>query len=62
MTIRTIRPAALQELCKSGQCVELIDVRTPAEFQSLHAFLGCGLVFAGVTNICPMMSILARMP
>ncbi len=172
MTIRTIRPAVLQELCKSGQCVELIDVRTPAEFQSLHAdiasnrpldalrpqeiisqrngsaqhplyvicrsgsraemackkfidagfdnvlsveggteawasaglpvvrgkrsviaidrqmrilagtlvvlgvfasyfqpvfvglsaFVGCGLIFAGVTNICPMMNMLARMP
>ncbi len=37
MSIRTIRAAELHELCKSGLCVDLIDVRTPAEFQSLHA-------------------------
>ncbi len=37
MSIRTIRAVELHELCQAGQCVELIDVRTPAEFQSLHA-------------------------
>ena len=31
-------------------------------FVALSAFVGCGLVFAGVTNICPMMNTLARMP
>lgn len=31
-------------------------------FILLAAFVGCGLTFAGVTNICPMMNMLARMP
>lgn len=31
-------------------------------FVALSAFVGCGLVFAGVTNICPMMNTLSRMP
>lgn len=28
----------------------------------LSAFIGAGLVFAGVTDICPMMNVIARMP
>jgi rhodanese-related sulfurtransferase len=32
-----IRPKQLYELVQSGQPVELIDVRTPAEYRSVHA-------------------------
>ena len=28
----------------------------------LSAFVGCGLIFAGLTNICPMLSLISRMP
>ncbi len=31
-------------------------------FFGLSAFVGAGLIFAGVTDICPMMNALARMP
>ena len=32
----TISPKQLQEIVKSGQSVELIDVRTPVEFREVH--------------------------
>ena len=35
MTIATINPQQLAELCKSGK-IDLIDVRTPVEFRELH--------------------------
>jgi rhodanese-related sulfurtransferase len=35
MSVQTIGPARLDELCRSG-AVELIDVRTPAEFREVH--------------------------
>src|SRR5262249_48344903 len=35
MTVATISPAQLVELCKSGT-IDLIDVRTPVEFRELH--------------------------
>ncbi len=31
-------------------------------FLGLAAFIGCGLTFAGATNICPMGEVLARLP
>jgi rhodanese-related sulfurtransferase len=31
-----ISPAAMAELCRTGQKVELLDVRTPIEFQEVH--------------------------
>jgi rhodanese-related sulfurtransferase len=36
MTVTTISPRQLAELCKNGQ-IDLIDVRTPVEFRELHA-------------------------
>ena len=36
MTVTTISPQQLAELCKKGT-IDLIDVRTPTEFQELHA-------------------------
>ncbi|QDU31308.1 Inner membrane protein YgaP [Anatilimnocola aggregata] len=33
---QTITPQDFQRLCQSGQDVELIDVRTPVEFQEMH--------------------------
>jgi rhodanese-related sulfurtransferase len=37
MNILTITPAALRERQRAGQAIELIDVRTPAEFREVHA-------------------------
>ena len=34
--IRSITPSQLHELAKRGDSVEVIDVRTPAEFRSVH--------------------------
>jgi len=31
-------------------------------FIGLSAFIGAGLIFAGVTDICPMINLIARMP
>jgi len=31
-------------------------------FIALSAFVGAGLIFAGLTDLCPMMNVLARMP
>jgi rhodanese-related sulfurtransferase len=36
MTVTIISPEQLAEVCKTGK-IELIDVRTPAEFRELHA-------------------------
>ncbi len=32
------------------------------DFYALSAFIGAGLVFAGVTGVCPLVRLLARMP
>jgi rhodanese-related sulfurtransferase len=37
MSVRTISARELHQKCQAGECVELIDVRTPAEFQAVHA-------------------------
>jgi rhodanese-related sulfurtransferase len=37
MSVATISPQQLHERVKSGQQVELIDVRTPVEFREVHA-------------------------
>ena len=36
MTITAIDPQAFAELCKEGQKIDLIDVRTPVEFREVH--------------------------
>jgi rhodanese-related sulfurtransferase len=36
METREISPARLAELCSGGQPLDLIDVRTPAEFREVH--------------------------
>src|SRR6476661_4749175 len=36
MAISSILPATFAELCKEGKKVELIDVRTPVEYQEVH--------------------------
>jgi rhodanese-related sulfurtransferase len=36
MSISTISPLDLNELCNNGTKIDLIDVRTPMEFQELH--------------------------
>lgn len=37
--VSTITPQELQKLRESGQPIELVDVRTPAEFREVHADL-----------------------
>ena len=39
MAVQTITPKELDELRKQGATVDLIDVRTPAEFREVHADL-----------------------
>ena len=36
MTVSTMSPHKLAELCKDGKKIDLIDVRTPVEFQEVH--------------------------
>lgn len=36
MSISTISPAKLAELCKEGKKIDLIDVRTPVEYREVH--------------------------
>ena len=36
MSISTISPAKLFELCRQGKNIELVDVRTPVEFREIH--------------------------
>jgi rhodanese-related sulfurtransferase len=37
MTIATIAPRELADLCAAGKKLDLVDVRTPVEFRELHA-------------------------
>ena len=37
MSVRTITPGEFEELRRRGHAVELIDVRTPAEYREIHA-------------------------
>ncbi|WP_406697856.1 rhodanese-like domain-containing protein [Singulisphaera sp. Ch08] len=37
MSVTTIRPTELEELRRQGSLVDLIDVRTPAEYREVHA-------------------------
>jgi hypothetical protein len=39
-----------------------VETVSPQEPQSSVAFIGSGLVFAGITNTCGMVLVLARMP
>ena len=36
MSVTTISPNQLADLCRNGQGIELIDVRTPVEFREVH--------------------------
>lgn len=36
MSITVIKPQEFAELCKQGKKIDLIDVRTPAEFREIH--------------------------
>lgn len=36
MTVTVIKPHELARLCKEGKRIDLIDVRTPVEFQEVH--------------------------
>ena len=36
MTVSTMSPHKLAELCKEGKKIDLIDVRTPVEFREVH--------------------------
>jgi rhodanese-related sulfurtransferase len=36
MSVSTITPAQLAQLCREGKRIDLIDVRTPVEFRDVH--------------------------
>jgi rhodanese-related sulfurtransferase len=36
MSVSTISPQMLAELCQSGKKINLVDVRTPVEYQEIH--------------------------
>jgi rhodanese-related sulfurtransferase len=36
MSVLSISPARLEELCASGKAIDLIDVRTPVEYRECH--------------------------
>jgi rhodanese-related sulfurtransferase len=40
----------------------ILSVLVHPGFQGLSAFIGGGLIFAGVTDCCPMMNVIAKMP
>lgn len=40
----------------------LLSATVDKNWMLLSLFVGCGLLFAGVTGYCPMASLLARMP
>jgi rhodanese-related sulfurtransferase len=40
----------------------LLGWQVHSGFYGLSAFVGCGLIFAGVSNICPMIGLLSLMP
>jgi rhodanese-related sulfurtransferase len=46
--MKSISPPALYDLVRQGQSVELIDVRTPAEFQEVHADLAVSAPLYGL--------------
>ena len=37
MSVATIAPTELEELRRQGRTIDLIDVRTPAEYREVHA-------------------------
>ncbi|MEY3175738.1 MAG: inner membrane protein YgaP [Planctomycetota bacterium] len=39
MSVRTISPQQLQDRIQAGDSIDLIDVRTPMEFQEVHAVI-----------------------
>jgi len=39
VTVSTLSPRKLAELCKGGKKIDLIDVRTPVEFREVHVDL-----------------------
>lgn len=56
MSVRTISPQQLQDRIQAGESIDMIDVRTPMEFQEVHAVsavneplesLDCRRVIAG---------------
>jgi rhodanese-related sulfurtransferase len=48
MIVQTIRPAELEVLRERGEPVELIDVRTPAEYRAVHAEFSRSIPLGGL--------------
>jgi rhodanese-related sulfurtransferase len=46
--MKSISPLELYELVRQGQSVDLIDVRTPAEFEEVHADLAVSVPLDGL--------------
>jgi rhodanese-related sulfurtransferase len=55
--MKSISPVELYDLVRQGEAVELIDVRTPAEYQEVHADLA---VSAPLDGLDPGGIVLAR--
>jgi rhodanese-related sulfurtransferase len=56
MTVATINPSHIAELCKSGK-IDLIDVRTPVEFREVHVKLARNVP---LDNLDPATLVQAR--
>jgi rhodanese-related sulfurtransferase len=56
MTVASINPSHLAELCKSGK-IDLIDVRTPVEFREVHVKLARNVP---LDNLAPAALVRAR--
>ncbi len=49
----------------AGSCIVLgvvLGYYVDPRFVGLSAFMGCGLIFAGLTGYCPMSGLIAKMP
>ena len=61
-TGRRARMTAAVDRLEGRQRTAALAFTVDANWLFLSAFVGLGLTFAGLTNICPMAEILAKMP
>ena len=57
--MQTISVTQRDEKRSHGE-IDLIEVRMPTEYRRFY--VGAGLMFAGVTGLCPLASSIARTP
>jgi len=56
MSVSIISPQQLAELCKGGEKIELIDVRTPVEFREVHIEIAQNVPLDGLDPAAVMQS------